>query len=182
MVQYICRTECERISGVEVLTYRIRLPKWENLDRISAFYAEIEERTRSFCEMVLKKMAREIFEASEDPKKYFCFPTFRYTLEGQVVYENTETDIVSVRLLAELKRRGSVDCLERQVQAHTWSLSEEVFLPVEQIAERLGKTELIPRKNRKMREILVDHGEMFFCQNGGLEKLESALLSKKSKI
>lgn len=181
MVQYVCRTGCERVAGVEVLTYRICLPQWENLEKISAFYSEIEQRARSFCETSLKRIAEEAFETSEDPRKRFCFPTFRYALEGSVTCEDTQANLLSVRLVAEWKRRGTVDCLERQLQAHTWSLSEEILLPPEQIAERLGANARLARKIRKKKDVLLDRGELFFLNGGEWEKFNFLESSKQNQ-
>lgn len=178
-VQYVCRTGCERISGVEVLTYRISLPQWGSLERISDFYSAVEQRTLSFCETTLKKIAEEAFESSEDPRKRFCFPTFRYALEGRVTCEDTKANLLSVRLEAELKRKGTVDCLERQLQAHTWSLSEEMLLPPEQIAERLGGNARHARKIRKKKDVLVDQGEVYFLNGCVWEKFNILESSKK---
>ena len=160
MEEYICRTGCARVLGVEVLTYRISLPKWEKRDKISEFYAQVEARTLSFCETALRRMAERCFDASEDPKKRFHFPAFRYGLEGRVTWEDTDTDLVSVCLTAELKQKG--DCLESCLQAHTWSLSEEVLLPPEQIAERLALQGRFSRKMRKKEHFLVKNRTLLF--------------------
>lgn len=181
MVQYVNRTGCARVCGTEVLTYRISLPQWDRLGKISAFYLEIENRTRSFCETALKTMAEEDFERSDDPKKRFCFPTFRYVLEACVTYENVGEDLLSVRLVTELRRRGSVDCLERHLQAHTWSLSEEILIPPEQIAERLMGNARIPRNIRKNKDVLVDGGVMTFLNGSVWEKFHGVESLKQNR-
>ncbi len=81
------RSEHLRVLGVEVLSYRISLPLWEEAEKISSFYREIGERAEVFCKERLFPLAQKDYEASEDPRKRFRYAPYSYTLEGKITGE-----------------------------------------------------------------------------------------------
>ena len=136
------------VEGTEVLTYRIRLPRWQEYEEISAFYDVMAQQALAFCETELRERAEEEFSRSEDPRKRFTFPTLRYRLEGRVSEE--KSDRTTVRLVAELSRRGEM--LERSEWAHTWCLSDGMLLPSETRIKILPPPWHKRRKNPKSQE------------------------------
>lgn len=158
------------VSGVEVLSYRISLPEWTEFAEVSAAYGGIAERAIAFCETQLRERAEGEFEASEDPQKRFRFPAYRYRLEGRVTYEDGAREIASVCLTAELKRRGETACLERNVEVHTWKLSEALLLPPEQTAVLWEPALRLPKKMRRRGDLLLEGNRLFWIY--GAEKQE----------
>ena len=115
------------VEGTEVLSYRIRLPRWQEYEEVSAFYDAIARQVLTFCETELRARAEEELSRSEDPRKHLTFPALRYRLESEV---GGETDHrTTVRLTAELIRGGEI--LQRSVWTHAWHLSEGMLLPSE---------------------------------------------------
>lgn len=179
MWKYRCQNGRICVSGVEVLRYRISLPEWEEFEAVSSVYGEIADRSLSFCETTLRQMAEAEFEASEDPRKKFRFPAFRYRLEGRVTYEDAQMGIASVFLIAEMKRGDRADYVERHAEAHTWNLSEGLLLPPEQVVALRCPTERVPKKLRREDGILIDGESLFLIR--GAERRELILTRGSSK-
>lgn len=170
MTSYDCRVGRSVVDGVEVLSYRIRLPLWQEQEEISDFYREIGERTQSFCETVLKERAEAEFSRSEDPQKRFRFSQLRYRLEGRVTYENRELGVVSVLLVAELSRRGDSALPQRTMTAHTWDLSARMLLPPRQAVSLLHPGAGVPRGLKRRGDLLIDRGRLYWID--GAERTE----------
>ena len=114
------------MTGSEVLSWRLTLPRGMAGTRMEEFYREIGERVVFFCENSLRERAEEDFEKSEDPKKRFHFPTFLYRLHTE---SGEEGDVLTVRLCATLARRGEREPRYRREWVHLWSVSEDCLLP-----------------------------------------------------
>jgi hypothetical protein len=133
------------VEGTEVLSYRIRLPEWQEYERISAFYDRIAEQAQAFCETDLRARAEEEYFRSDDPRKRFSYPALRYRLESEI--GRAEEGRLTVRLVASLARGG--ERLARSEWTHTWSLSEEWLLPVKK-SKKFEKTRKKLEKNGKL--------------------------------
>lgn len=171
MLHQVNRTERFCVSGVEVLRCRIHLPQWEEYEALSDFYRELGERALGFCEGVLRPEAEAAYECSEDSRKRFHFSPFLYDLTGQVCWQ--EAELLSVRLTAELSRRGSPEPRSRGWDAHTWQVENGVptLLPPEQVVlARTGKP-LTARKRKRAKGVLIDGGRLWLCGADGWEEL-----------
>ncbi len=159
------------VDGVEVLSYRISLPRWEAFEQVSALYQEIGESAVAFCETALRERAEQEFQASEDPQRKFHFPALRYRLEGRVTYEDLQLGVASVCLTAELKRLGCSARLQRHVEAHTWELKTGALLPPEQTVAFRFPDERIPRRIRRAEGALLEGERLFLLQRGERKEL-----------
>ncbi|MBE6546282.1 MAG: hypothetical protein E7668_02425 [Ruminococcaceae bacterium] len=137
------------VEGTEVLRYRISFPNWEEKGMPADFYRRIATDTLTFCQGALRAYAEGEYERSEATDKRFRFPSFLYTLVGEVTYR--EEGLLSIRLEAILRRRGEAAPCERRWDAHTWQLGKEgtVLLPPEQAAQALGGISLTARQRRQ---------------------------------
>ena len=156
MLYWNKRAERFRVSGVEVLRCCLTLPQWEEHETLSALYREIGDRAMAFCKDRLREEAEAEYESSEDERKRFRFPTWRYELTGEVCH--AEDGLLSVRLTATLCRKGSAEPLMRGYDAHTWQLEEgadAVLLPPEQVAERVTGRALPRRKRRRAKGAVI---------------------------
>jgi len=179
MSLYDCQSGRFCVSGVEVLSYRIRLPRWETAEEISAFYGEAGARALAFCEDQLRAEAELAFSQSEDPQKRFRFPALRYHLEGRVTLEDPRRDLVSVLLLAELGRRGETAPVCRRLRAHTWRLSDGSLLPPRYALALWKSGARLLRPLRRDRELLLEDGRIFSV--GGAEKRELFLVRERGE-
>lgn len=166
MEQYRCQTKRFLVSGTEVLRCRISLPFWDGRELTSGFYEKMRKEALSFCEGALLSVAQTEFSESEDPKKRFSFPSFLYTLEGRVTWEDREREWVTVRLEARLSRRGSGTPLEQFIDGQAWSLSEACLLPPEQLAEAFGVRRLKRGERKESAGVFVDRGALWICKDG----------------
>lgn len=127
----VCRKGVEQEEGVELLRWKIILP----VDRDDAEFSSVCERLASsateFCRGELRRRLAERYQASEDVKKRFRFPAYRYTLEGTVT--QTDESVTSVLWTAELKT-GARTCAKGSVGL-VWSRKESVFLSLRQTAK-----------------------------------------------
>ena len=171
MLHWINRAERFRISGVEVLRCRISLPQWAEYGGLSDFYRELGDRAFGFCQDILRPDAEAVYERSEDERKRFRFPAFSYELTGEVCWQ--EADLLSVRIRAELCRRGSPEPLSRGWDAHTWQLGggEPTLLPPEQVVQAVAGKALPKRKRKGARGVLIDGGRLWLCRSDGWEEL-----------
>ena len=133
---------------------------------LSGFYEEISDGVRAFCEGELRRRAEEDFEACEDPKKRFFYPSFCYTLEGRIPWEDRERDWVAVRLDACLGRKGGGEILARGADAHVWHRTEGCLIPPQEVARVLGCRRLSWRERKKADGVLMDGGKVWLCMGG----------------
>ena len=140
-----------RVSGIEVLRWKISLPL--RGERIAAFYREIGERTAAYCEGALRERAEGELERSEDENKRFFFPTLIYRLEGRVTYEDEE--ILSVCLVAELRRSGERSPIGFFEDGQVFEKQGELLLPPERVVSRFGGARLSAKEKRAARGVLL---------------------------
>ena len=174
MEQYRGQTKRFLVSGTEVLRCRISLPFWEGRDSMSGFYEEMKKEALSFCEGALLSMAESEFAACDDPKKRFSFPSFLYTLEGRVTWEDREREWLTVRLEARLSRRGGGALLEQRIDGQAWALPEECLLPPEQLAQVFGLRRLRRGERKESTGVFVDRGALWLCKDGRAYSVEAA--------
>ena len=169
MVEYVCRTARFCAMGNEILQGRIVMPRWEEYEKISAFYREIAERALAFCESGLRARAQAEFDEVRDAGKQASFAAFRYRLDAHVTYENTQ--VASVRLEATLSRCGKGESIQRFFDAHVWELSSQTLLPPIQALRCFSDKRVSRRLCKGADGILFDGEGLFLCRKGRLEPL-----------
>ncbi len=161
MAEYTVKRGIERMEGVEILRWRIELPRWEGLEEISGFYGELEEKTVSFCQGELKKRAKEAYAACEDPKKRFHFSPMVYRLTGKETAR--ERNLLSVSL--EITLQAGDELLGREILGQIFSESEQLLLSPEQAARAWDGRRLRAAERRQTGGVLLRDGGLFFKED-----------------
>ena len=165
----------EKRHGVEILRWRIELPRYEELEKISEFYGAISERCVAFCQGTLRQRAEDAYDLCEDPKKRFRFDPLIYRLTG------TETarqkDLLSVSLEITLKRGDTV--WERELLGQVFCESEQILLSPKETARMWDGTRLSGARKKKTGALILREGEL--CEKKGDGWFPLDKLSKKAK-
>ncbi|MBQ3000028.1 MAG: hypothetical protein IJD64_06170 [Clostridia bacterium] len=146
------------VVGVEVLRWRISLPSCN--EKIAAFYEKIGTRVVGFCEGVLREKAEREFEASEDEKKRFQFPTLSYRLEGKITYED-ET-YLSVCLAAELRHRGERSPVGFFEDGQVFEKESGMLLAPEDVVFRFCGERLSAKEKKSARGVLLSENAVLW--------------------
>ena len=169
MFSYFSQGGRHRAEGVEVLRYRISLPVFPNQDRISNFYGDILKQVCGYCESELQEYAEKRYALCDIPKKKFNYPPIFYTLDGKVTYEDSE--VLFVKLTAQIKQRGFSDLWRTVYDAHAWSLPDELLLPPKQAAAVFLEKKNIPKGLGVEKGFLVENGKYYVCYKDRTEEI-----------
>lgn len=167
MIEYYTHRAGHTFEGVEILRYRIVLPRFSNLEGISEFYRGICDRVISYCDGDLKRHAEKKYMDCSMPKKKFNYPPIIYNLSGRVTAE--VNGLIFVKLTATATHRGINDTL-CVYDAHVWSTSDQRLLPPKAAArEYFGRGSF---RQIGKNGFLVENGKAFICYRDRLTSFE----------
>ena len=169
MYSYFCLSGRHVIDGVEVMRYRISLPEFTGLERISQFYREISERVVAFCEGELKAYAEGEYGKADAKTRKFRYPAIAYRLDGSVTYEGEA--VIFVRIEATLKRHGDTALMRRAYDAHAWSPTDECLIPSRQAAGIVAPDKKLARRIKSSQSVLYSDGRIFVCDRDSITEL-----------
>ena len=161
MAEYGTVRGSERKDGVEILRWRIELPRYEELERISEFYEGLQKETADFCQNVLKGRAETAYDQCDDPKKRFRFSPLIYRLTGRETAR--EKDLLSVSLEVTLRTGDTV--LENGVFGQIFCESEQILLSPEEAARMWDGRRLTAREKRETGGLLLRDGSLWFRED-----------------
>lgn len=168
MIEYYSHSERHIHDGVEILRYRLVLPRITDKEKITDFYREVFDSTLLFCKGELCKYSEKKYLLCDLPKKKFNYPPVIYRLEGCVTYESDEH--LFVKLTASVEQRESIST-RRVYDAHAWSVSDERLLPPRMAAREYLHIKRLPKELRRQ-GFLVEDGRAYICTSKGLMPLE----------
>lgn len=174
MIEYFSSSAGHIYEGVEILRYRIVLPRITGNDNITDFYREIFDSTLLFCKGELCKYSEEKYLLCDLPKKRFNYSPIVYRLEGRVTHADSEC--LFVKLTASVCQRGGSDST-RAYDAHAWSLSDGRLLPPRAAAREYLQAKRLPREI-KGKEFLIDGGKAYICTPTELTPLDIPIVQK----
>lgn len=167
MYRYFSRFGKGVNNGAEVLRYKMILPEFEVMARVSEFYRTVADKVEDFCRAELCEYAAKEYSVNESSGERSRFRTLRYLLEGRVTYDDGETVFVS--LCASLVKNGAVT---RSYDAHAWSYEDQRLIPPTQAARIFIPKGRLPREVRRADGIYVSEGRMFACRGRELTEIE----------
>ena len=173
MIEYYSHRAGHNFEGVEILRYKIVLPRFSDYEEISGFYRGIYDRVISYCEGELVKHAEKKYVECDIPRKKFDYPPIVYSLSGRVTYECG--DLLFVKLTATATQKGMSDAV-CVYDAHAWSLSDRRLIPPKMAARahfKCGNFRKIGKNG-----FLVEDGKAFICYRDRLMPFE---MSKSKK-
>ena len=178
MIEYYSCSDTHVYEGVELLRYRIALPRISSNDNITDFYQEIFDTTLLFCKGELCKYSEEKYLLCDLPKKKFNYSPIVYRLDGRVTH--ADGDYLFVKLTASVTQRGSKENI-KTFDAHVWSLPDGRLVPPKMAAREYLQTKKLPRE-LKGNEFLIDGGRAYICTPKGLSPLEIPIVQKQSSF
>lgn len=111
-------------AGVEVMRYRISLPRFEDLPEINAFYEQIARRAEKFCREILFARAQGSYDNDPNEKKRFSHRPYLYTLDGQILSD--DGTYITVELVASLREpdgmQSQYSCKQIWERENEWML------------------------------------------------------------
>ena len=164
MFDPIYKRGCRKVQGARVFVYSVSIPDFKGLPVISEFYRDVSSLVSQRCEGEFADRAAEEYISlrSEDPRSIFR-PTV-YSLVAEVTYFDGETMFVKLTATLSLRHKG----LEKRViDAHAWSLDDQMLLPPRQAARRLIPTGRLPLMMGDT-GFIAENGKYFLCRGGEL--------------